>query len=886
MQCHGSLDPPEDPANAECTEQINGFDNLRNWWSPNNNIWEHHAIVVDNKIIEGWVQAVVPSGLPGGDAVRLYCTVPLPQTFAISIDSGPPGIGKRWRLCWKNSAGGAFAVEVRGPEEEPPEGELWCYNYRVIDISCVGAEAVDPVILDGRVIPFYFLGDFGPLILTMSVCINETKNLIIVNAGTYSESFSEELQHNYGVRWNFAHHLHYTEADNGECERQFHCYPSWIEVPHEAPGTYEWGGDWTVFKESHYNGAFAIGKARGEPKQDVIGTCECKEVGLPLFVDDFNRENENIPTPFDSTEHLWPATGAWSIFFGNYLKTTIPAGGSASTHGVIRIVDHHTGTSPDFVLHGWDLPFAFSMQMKLPAEAQAMLFISGEGYGVLLKTSDALESIPGKLQIRKSETTDLLGTELASIDIPIVQPALWHTVKLCWNGEMLVATLIASLTVGGEVEYSVMYAASDVGDSSYAVLAVPSQDSGNPAGEYLFNYFSVSASTDFTIEPTPGTGIDDDCGCCGPFGCEGRYLEELIKFPPLAGQVDSCFWEHTAEVDGGFYTYLGSYSGQRGSKYPETSCELDDTIRIEFGFQATTAVGEIEVAVGGNWAKILFSDVGFGDASTLEISSNPVKLMIEKIEDEDTGIVSLCLGMGSFKVSVRKTLFGAADGLEGTIGIPQDTMAQPEIHYKEADITSVEITHGLYDPNCESCYAPSIVPCEDMEKANCVDGEVVPTTAHLTFDHDYENDPCCDDLVADMATEVLLKPLGSAPMTLGADCCDAPLSEPNQQCIYTWVGGGRSCEPPAFSNYDRFTIRVRLQKYDDGYRLCGELEHAGSDGGSVSGVLSGISDVIADEAIDCSVPISGSIPLTCYLQVGPGFDNPFCGLSNVVISVG
>src|SRR6185369_4136104 len=76
LQCHGDIDPVEDPCNATCTEHINGFDATATWFSDVDDVWQHIGLTSDCKVFEGWVQADVPEeGL--SDNPRLYCTSPL-----------------------------------------------------------------------------------------------------------------------------------------------------------------------------------------------------------------------------------------------------------------------------------------------------------------------------------------------------------------------------------------------------------------------------------------------------------------------------------------------------------------------------------------------------------------------------------------------------------------------------------------------------------------------------------------------------------------------------------------------------------------------------------------------------------------------------------------
>lgn len=888
-QCHG-VELPEPGPNSACEESIDGFDILRKWWSKDTGIFTHHALKTNGRVTDGFIEAIVPSGGPAGDAVRLYCTVPLPQAFSLGVDSPPPGVGKAWRLCWKNGAGSAFAVEVRGPATTPPEGEVYCYSYRVLDISCSEEE---PVSLDDRIIPFYFLGTLNH-ILTLSICVNESKNMLVVNAGTTAEVFDEE-EGTSTHRWNFAHHVPYSgEAES--CEERPHCYPTWIEVPNEFPGTYTWGGTWFLAGGGgEYVGTFGFGKSKGVPKDDIVGDCACDIVGEPLFHDNFNRLNETIgPTPpYDSTDHWFNQGGNWSIHLGNFLRTVQPpTTGSADLYSSIYGIDHYIESPPGaFLLVGWDTPFVVQYDIKAPEGGITFMWVDG-GYRVGIKFGSEDGSVDGELFIRKSTSPTELGTVLEErTDIPDIKPSEFYRVRLCWNGETLWAHL-SSLVEIDEVlvedrTYALNHPVDDIPNTTAVRLHVPSANLlDNAEGEYLFNNFTVWEATDNTIEPgSGGSGPMDNCGCCGPFNCEGRYLDEILKFP--AGDVEwPCFWEHSGGTGEGIYKYLGSYSGQRGG----SNCDLDDTIRIVVPFEATDDDGSIEVRVGDHWARVIFSDPAFGGSSSFEISANPIKVNFGPVTTlNQFWTIQMCIGMGSFLASVTSLSDGAER--EGDVGIPAlSTYEQPEIEHDEATVGAVVITHGLNDPNCDTCYGDQIVPCEDGDAANCAEGVIGPSTARVTFDTDYEGpDLCCDEIAADMLTSVVMKPVGSTTLSLGAACCDSPDSEDLPQCIYRWGGGGQVCGPPNFVNPDHFAIFVSLQKYSDGYRYCGELQHSGTAGGGVSGILSGISAVVAaleDGPIDCTTPPSAVIPLTCYLQVAPGFEIPFCGVSNAVIHFG
>lgn len=879
-QCHGE-EIPEPGPDASCEEAINGFDVTRSWWTSDSGIFTHHALKDNGKIVDGYIEAVVPSGLPADDAVRLYCTKPLPPTFGIGIDSPPPGIGQKWRLCWLDEGGNAFAIEVRGPESSPPEGEPACYNYRVLDITCVGEE----VILDDRIIPFYFLGTHNH-ILSISVCVNESKNLLVVNAGTYSELFDSEDGRWEAYPWNFAHHLSYTNVDQESCETRTHCYPVWIEVPNENPGTYTWGGTWNLLDPvGEFAGSFGIGKSKGVTKGDIIGYCECNAIGDPLFSDDFNRTNETISPPHDSTEHLFVQQTGWFINFGNWLKTSLSVGPTDVTR-VLTFVDHYIESPPGvFIQFGWDMPFITRIKVKIPPEG-LIHFVFGSNlsiYRLSLKAGSEDESVDGRFEIRKGGQFTELGSELAGTDITALTPNVFHSLSLCWNGN----TVTAGLITEDEREFTLTVEADDLPNSSLVYALVPSIDNGNVAGDFFFDDMAVWEATDANQEGGSGSGSGsgavDDCGCCGPFGCEGRYLGGILRFPPYASDVEGCFWEHAGGSTDGIYTYLGSYSGQRGGK----ECDLDDTIMIQFHFTVLDESGDVQVSWGGNSAKVKFSESIFGeDKCTLELSTGEKITVGGKLEVDQSRALQMCVGMGSISASLFEFGF-TGPRVSGMIGIPQPTLSQVEIEHNDASIANVTITHGLYDRNCATCGGEETVPCEDTEKANCKDGKVDTTQATLHFDSDYENDLCCDELVAAMRTAVLMKPSLTTTLVDEVDCCDVPASGNIEQCTYTWTGGGEACLPPNFANPDHFMIRVALHRYQDGYRYCGSLEHGGSIGG-LTGILSGISNVVATlaEEVDCTDPPSATIPLTCYQQLLPGFEVPFCGLSNVVIVLG
>jgi hypothetical protein len=906
-------------SNGTCIEWINGYDALRDWFSDRDNIFLHKGFKTQGRVVDGFIQADV-SVIQTNQVARLYCTTPLPRTFSMGVDCPPPAYGTQWSLCFQNEKAEVYAVEVKAPAEAPTPEQLAdptyidCYSFRILDKTCEGSEAV----LDDRTIPFYFAGSRNRL-LTVSICINESKSQIVVGCNTYSEirvECPDGREVWQGVNWDWPHHASYAQDEHSNCTTPLHCYPTWIEIPLGILGHYEWGGTWILSggcggKDEEFHGSFDISKAKGvRGYPEITGICSCDAAAPPLFSDTLNRADEHLtpvpnPIPYDSTNHIMDGQGDWFVQSGK-LKTALPSGAptgsgfnTQSSYCTYANIIEETAPST-FFLTGWDTPHMVSVKVKFPPRGYGQLMTSIPGYRVHLRTSDVAGTLAGELHIRKGTNFNDLGTQLAFRTVGIVDPNEEHTLQYCWNGKIFWASLIKS---NQTLPLTLHIAVEDIGDTSLVRLVVPSVDGGNVVGDYTFDEVTVTPSTDLTLESGSGSGSGpiedvDRCPCCGPYGCQGLTEDPDFAWPPYPGAIRTlhpCFWQSNGSNS---YTYLGSYSGQKGG-HPE--CELDYTLRFALSFRPLDSDGSVRIEWAGHWAEVKFANAEEDGDSTLEISTGQ-QISVEQIqiditpEDEFNILYTLemCIGMGTLKATLHSALM-TDEGAEvnGNIPIPLNTMSQPSITYSGADTFGAELGHALENRLCKSCWAGRTIPCTQNNLANCKDG-IIPEgmIANLTFDMDFPELVCCDSLAEAMSSAIVMKSsqsnLSSVSVSNGASCCDAPTPNNMQQCIYSWVGGA-SVPCPNTSNPDRISVSASLQRYPDGYRLCGSFQHGGTGPGSAtSGTFSGVSGVIMsleDGPPDCR-NLSGSIPMTCYVQGSPGFEVPVCGLKNLVMHVG
>lgn len=811
-QCHGNEVEPD-----VFEEPINGFDVTGNYYSDVDEIFVHHALKIRGRC-EGWLQADVPADLD--DHPRIFVTKDFPQSFSLRVDSQPPAVGDKWRIGWLTASGEALGMQIEGPETE----DDLCSFFRLVNLSCADVEELD------RKIPFYFLGNFDRE-MSVLVCIHEPLGLIILTVVTRSKAIVDGVLIN--TDHTFSHHLPYG-AESSECDQPLKCYPLWLEVDKGAPGSYEFN-------------AIAFGKSRGISNLSLIsGVCNCHAVGDPVFSDDFGRANETIDTslaPHDSTGHWFPIIGPWYVL-SSELKTSIPCANPADA-ARIHACDHFTGTSPGFVLFGWDLPLTCSVKMKLPEDGEGHLYvIDSKGYRAALKTGAS-----GRLALLEAANVNAASfTVLSEVDIPDVPAGEWHTVTWCYNGRVMFATVLLSdgRSFSVHVEKEITF------DTSTIWLVVPSQSSGNADGDYFFDDFKVWAANDVTPLDVGygygyGYGDDDQCPCCGPTGCQ--------ESPPLASDPESCFW---ALPEAGTLVYQGSYSGVGGD------CGKDDTTKFDVSFTVTDSSGSITLTVGGASVVVTFDD-GFGEGT---IQVGDVVHTIDALPVDSFNQIHLCIGKG--------TVVGDVNG-NGITTTGEAGEGQPTITWSGATIEQItNISHNIYSPSCEDCFGLQIVECSETDKANCAGGVVGPLTADFEFGMDDPNDLCCAELAAVLHSGLVLKTTGTASVTI----FDGIL-----QCVYCF-GGGALVPCEAASNPDKLSASVCLERTVNGYRLSGTLSISGTGpGGSLQGTFTGHSDIIAelDEDVDCT-QLAGSIPLNVWAPAAS--PSPPCGLRDVVMTVG
>jgi hypothetical protein len=425
---------PVDPLDPSyCEEHIAGLDLRGNWDATPGSVWIHKCFDLPGgapktspcdpgHVPDGWLEATFAAGLT--EHPRISYTGSLPRNVIINVgvpdgddpkNAGmlpPPEVGSIWRLVFAidgQEASQKIGIEIRGPASESDA----CCTFQFIDETSTTIERPD------REIPWYFLGGFVKG-YTVNLCYDEAENQIVASIDTYSEIHDLEADPPIlPTPHTFSHRI---SGMTPTGDPVLACYRMWIEVDKGAPGTYTFDN-------------IVIGKAKASPEDPFQpGFCGCNTTSL-LYHDEFERANYTFLSTVDPTGHWEKVGGTWQID-----TDQIKGHPDALSIQSARLIanEHFTGTTPV----GWELPFAATCSMKLPANGVTGI-IGPFGYIVDIKANDGTDGTTGTLRIIQwTNTSDPSTlTVLETTPVPGLDINQWHTLRWCYNGSVLRAVL-------------------------------------------------------------------------------------------------------------------------------------------------------------------------------------------------------------------------------------------------------------------------------------------------------------------------------------------------------------------------------------------------------------------------------------------------------------